>query len=589
MDIKLLKRIVFNNFELELAEMISSFFSIPNKSKIEEIVFNPTLRKYKNEITGLLGDIYILYCEDRKEYSRVYLNGQKIVWDTLLECIKKIKINSEVLSKKDIIFFPDSYNKSCNEVNKICEIYSNSQLEISKYEDILGVDRYLDKVAIDDLALISSVIESQLSIINAKLNLYKDLFQNQWGLFNVKDILVHKLVKYDKNNEVCSLLSAKNNRVILFVIDGFGYLQYQWNKRLNKENHFLTYKENIFNWLSNAESLKEYILGSAFISDTAAGISQIFGGRKNKETGIISSKIMYEGKILNTKQLDKISFKNIFETDGNNVMQILSALNCKSKIYFCSKHNEEYLGFSDYCYRAADFESVVPQERVFSTLKDNFEKDIRLHIVYMTSIDNSGHTMGAYSKFEKYEHEKINSLFRNFLIEIAMSNPEYFDGKTSILLTADHGMAESSNKMINWKDLDIYLKDNNYGKVKFVENNRALFCYCNDKKFIASCAERINKYFQEMKMNVEICLKYDKTYMNFMCDQRHKSSILMPDIIIKLIDNGLFYSRELENKNTAHYAGHGGGSVNEVFVPLLEINLDEKLLKHINNRFIGKL
>lgn len=62
----------------------------------------------------------------------------------------------------------------------------------------------------------------------------------------------------------------------------------------------------------------------------------------------------------------------------------------------------------------------------------------------------------------------------------------------------------------------------------------------------------------------------------------------MPDIVARFVGEGLFYSNPQANEHLLHFGGHGGYSVDEVFVPLIEVNLNNELLEKIKKRFLSR-
>ncbi len=340
--------------------------------------------------------------------------------------------------------------------------------------------------------------------------------------------------------------------------------------------------------------MTEYILGSAYISDTSAGLAQIFLGQNEKETGIISSKLQRSGEthFFETKKISNNEFLRTFDTTQNSITDIIASLGMRSKVFYCSRYSTPELGFSKSIFQGAEVDSITPSERAFSVIKDylNEETSNGLAIIYLTNMDNSGHTMGAYSRFEKYEHEKLNSLFKNFMIELATTTPDMFNGETSIMFVADHGMVESAKKMVSRFDIINLLYQHLNVRVKAVENNRAMLLYgISLDKLDASKVALIN-YFGSINISVDITCKLDEEYDAFFCNEENTPIYnVSPDIIIRLVGSGLFYSNQSINPHLMHYGGHGGASFGESFVPLLDIILNKKTLDAINNRFTNIL
>lgn len=589
-NIKILRTSLLNDYDIESCRRIISFFSDPQNDLIISICDQVKNNRNSLMVKDVLENLISIFQTDRSLYFANIIYGQKIVWDEIVICFEAILEINMKFEQQQIVIYHDSYLKSCEEIKRICSYYIKSQAAISKLEDALGVDRYLDRVSEEDFAPLEILVHGQKARLESMCSEYKDCFQKNWSNAVLPEIIKHKLIQYNGTNQVSSLLKSKQERVLMFIIDGLGLCQYLWQKEQKRGEKTFTYKENIFSWLESVNSCKELLLGSSFITDTAAGLAQIFTGMPSRETGIISSKLLRAGDVnfTETKRITGAIFEQIFDTSTNSITDVVRTLGMKSKVFYCSKYSYGDQGFSRYIFKNANVESVVPQERVFSVLKDYLKNDDSkgLGIIYLTGIDNSGHTMGAYSKFERFEHEKLNGLFRNFMIELASDSPNLFDGSTSILVTADHGMAESARIMANRYGILDILREASISGVKLVEDNRALLLYDISENNLSRAKEKLQKYFEYLKIQIDILTNQEERYKEFFSIDNSKIEKNMPSIIIRMISNGLFYSAST-NPHLLHYGGHGGASVGEVFVPLLDITLDQNLLSRLRSRFLN--
>lgn len=589
--VRKLKNVRNQLLEKNLAEeykSIMSFFENPDEDEAESII-NSLPIILKDETSTVLNYIINMFESEFSSYRDEILFGQRLIWSQVFTCYESLCKVRERIGKYSLTIYSDDFLAANNELNKLFACYAEVQIEMSKFEDTLGVDRYLDSLCNSDIIPLENILSEIKDEFEDKIKPYKEIFVKKWSTINIAPLITHELIRYDNNNQVCTLFECNKKRTVLFVIDGFGYIQYLWHKNMNRETVNYTYNENIFAWLDKIGCIKEYILGSAYISDTGAGLAQVFTGKSAIETGIVSSKVgsINSGSYIETKKIDVCQFKNTFCSE-NSITELMNIFDKKSKVFYGSRYGRKISGFSDLIFKGAQVREILPPERMFEILKDELEMNEEgLNIVYLTGIDNSGHTMGAYSKFEKFEHEKFNMLLRNFLIEIAIDNQEYFDGKTSLIITADHGMAESSKLMISRKVLkDRFYCDNIRG-ANFIENNRAMLIYglCNDD--YSKAKNSLINYFSELKVDVDIIVKGTSEYEKWYCtDINNSISNIAPDIVVRLISNGLFYSKET-SRHLLHYGGHGGASAGELFVPLLEITLNNKLLRNIQNRFIN--
>ncbi|WFA10075.1 hypothetical protein [Tissierella sp. Yu-01] len=587
-----LRKELLNRGDIICYRMIMIFLDSPNDNDIKNILKISSV-ELKTEIISVLYDLIDMYEDDFSRYKKEILYGQIFIWSQVLICYEELISQKELITTHNEKYYSDDYLNACKEINNLSKYYTKSQVAMSSFEEVFGVDRYLDRLCSEDIEPLVEIIFDIKKILELKSKRYKELFIKQWNTTNINKVIEHQLIRYNGENQVCTTLECNKRNVILLIIDGFGFSQYQWNKKLINSEINYTYNENIFSWLNRVNCIKELVLGSSHITDTSAGLAQIFCGQKSIKTGIISSKLSKKdiNGFKDTKTLSIDEFEKYFDTSKCSITELVRAFNIESKVYYCSRYRTGNLGFSNYIFNGAEVEEVIPSERIFSVLQDdidNLEQNKYLRIIYLTGLDNSGHTMGAYSKFEKFEHEKFNVLFRNFLIEIALEKPDLFNNETSIIITADHGMSESSRVMINRYDIKMKLLGSNIKNCRLIENNRALLIYgINNNNEITMAKNCLVDYFESINIDVDILDKSNDEYRQYYCINEHnKISDLSPDIIVKLIGNGLFYSKE-SSKHLLHYGGHGGGSFEEQFVPLLQLDLNNKLLNCIHKRFIN--
>ena len=98
----------------------------------------------------------------------------------------------------------------------------DSQVSVSKLEEHLGVDRYLDRIAEFELSSISEMLNRQRKLIEQKTEPIIRYFQDNWANDNIPDMVYHKLYKYDEENQLCTLTQTNQKKVILFMY-GLGF------------------------------------------------------------------------------------------------------------------------------------------------------------------------------------------------------------------------------------------------------------------------------------------------------------------------------------------------------------------------------
>ena len=530
-----------------------------------------------------------MFDNKREEYRNRIAIGQVVLWERYLLAFRMIKEAKQIIINMDTVVYTNNYKKANSQVMRVLVEYAKGKAAITKLENELGVDRYLDHVSEEEFNFLDTEFNDLHQLVEKKLVTYKKLFTMEWNTTNIYNLIIHRMIRSNMDNQVCSLFSRDKRRTLLFIIDGFGMGQYLWSQQVVPLNRNYSYNENIFKWLGENALSDELILGAPFISDTAAGISQIFIGKTSKDTRIISSTLKKNGHggVVALKREQQNDFLKIVDTGFNSfAVDIASEFN-EMKIYYCSKYDSTNAsGFSRYVFDSAEVKSIIPSERVFSFLKEDMENQkTGVIVTYITNIDNSGHVMGSFSQFERYEHEKINMLLKNFLVDLAKSQPSVFDGETCILLTADHGMTESYKINISRKNVMDVIHSVNEHAEKIIEANRALFIYDITVGGIEKVKEVLIKYFEDRKIDALVLTKGDELFDSFMPEKVDEFINTVPDISISLVSEGIFYSKDI-GENLMHFGGHGGHSIDEVFVPAINIELTEDLLKAINDRFL---
>ena len=576
--------------EIQLYESILNYFCAPDCFDCQTII-DSAPEEIRAHLRKQLDAAIRLFATEKAAYQANYTYGQIIIWNEVLKAYRILEQQKSIIEKA--VLSPDvsNYPIAMSEVKKVLFPYSRMQIALSDLEDTLGVDRFLDRVSEGTFLVLKSILDETKIIVEKKAEKYKAVFQSIYNTTNVNKVIAHSLIRRDDDNQVCDQFLSNNQQAILLVIDGFGFCQYLWNCGIDSNTESFTFKENLFSWLSKNHLLKENFLGSSYITDTGAGLAQIYLGQKTGETNIFASKLKTKNagqSYIETKRIDTAQFDSLFSYT-NSITDIVSTYWDSPIVYYCSRYQEPPSGFSKCIFKSADVKQVIPSERVFSmVLEDMLQGQAEgLQVLYLTSIDNSGHTMGAYSGFEKQEHIRIDYLLRNFLIELAFKLPELFNGHRSVYITADHGMFESSKIMVPRRDVISYLNSCGARNVRLVENNRAMLFYNEGQSDTEEICQLLKDYFKSKNLLINVQTINDKEFSD--CLGTATSSLTLPDIVARFIGEGLFYSNPNANEHLLHFGGHGGYSVDEVFVPMLEIPLNSELLRCINNRFLSKM
>lgn len=596
---KLLKNHDFSNFNSLLEYMLNPYEIIDSTEYHDLEVFEDSVIS-KNYLNSLKNEIYSIYCNDRNDYREYIINGQCDIWDNIGRVYIKLFSIKKTIEDIQIDIVDDNYYMACQEVKKILELCSACFSEVSKYEQVMGIDRYLSDINKTDTETLYMLVQEIKSIANKKLHRYKYYYQTKWNVTSVSDTIKHMLLERNYTSPVTKNIWVEQQNVIMFIIDGFGYSQYLWNLNTSTASKSYTLNENIFSMMrGNSFFNDNLILGSSLVSDTGAGLAQIYTGKLPKDTGVVASKVYrsdgyrfyhyndrLKNNIIDVKNT-VFQFDKLISPEAKSFIEELKDGGVDISIYYCSRYHEK-CGFGKLCFGDNEVKEILPPERVFRILFDEIKEseNKQFRLVYYTSLDNTGHTTGAFSCFEYYEHKKVNSLMTNFIIQLAQYKPYLFNGKTSLVITADHGMAESSKGVIGRSDFYKLYPEYIKGIDGIVECNRAMLFYNVIPEKIIEAGKEISTIFYEKGIIVKVYSKKDYIYKELIFNPMNEfSSSNSPDIIALIEGEGIIYNKSI-NENLYHFSGHGGCGVEEVFVPLICINLTEDLKDMIDNRFL---
>ena len=576
--------------EIQLYDSILNYFITPDEIDSQDIICN-TPKEIRESVEYQLEKAMSIFAENKSLYHAFYTYGQIIIWTEVLKAYRILTQQKNIVETISLSQDVTNYYLAINELKKLLNPYSKMQIVLTKLEETLGVDRFLDRVSEGTFSVLKELLDDAKRTVEKKAEIYKTVFQTTFNTTNVNKVLAHSIIRRNDNNQICDQFTSNNQQAIVLVVDGFGFCQYLWNCGIDSNNESFTFKENLFFWLSKNHLLKENVLGSSFITDTGAGLAQMYLGQKSCETRIYASKLKIKNNgapYLETKRIDESHFNSLFSYT-NSITDVVSTFLESPIVYYCSRYQDPPAGFSKCIFKSAKVKQVIPSERVFSmVLEDMLHGQTEgLQVLYLTSIDNSGHTMGAYSGFEKQEHIKIDYLLRNFLIEMAFKLPELFDGRRSVYITADHGMFESSKIMVSRQEIINHLDTCGARNVRLVENNRAMLFYNEGNADTETICQVLKDFFNSKGLLIDVQTAKDKAFSD--CLGMNTTSLILPDIVARFVGEGLFYSNPNVNEHLLHFGGHGGYSVDEVFVPLLEIPLSAELFTSINNRFLSKM
>jgi hypothetical protein len=173
---------------------------------------------------------------------------------------------------------------------------------------------------------------------------------------------------------------------------------------------------------------------------------------------------------------------------------------------------------------------------------------------------------------------KLNFVFTHFLVDLAIQSEELFDGRTSIVLSADHGMFESATSAVSHR----WVREAMGGKMAchgmdFVYDNRAMYVYGVDETELGSMRQKLAERFETEGLPIAVVTREDRLVRELLCDPGSLAATNCPDLILQFYGPGIFYRDDQLPSHMFLYGAHGGINVEETFVPLIHFTLTPDL------------
>jgi hypothetical protein len=538
---------------------------------------NEDLRK--NLITAL----YNYYREDPKNFEKFFSDGQYIIWQTVFSCAENLVNIKDEIESIEYSAKKSNYPNSCEVVKEYLSCLAEAYRQITLLEKKLGIDRYLATSGLTkDIRILHDLVGEIRYFCNKKLEKTVVDFQLNWNLTSISKSIEKMLGKEIQDNSITNSISPDQEIVIFLLLDGFGYTQYLWYLRGIKERKSTTFSLNIFEWLSEFNEFNDNrILSSTLITDTGSALATIFSGKQPSETHIYASKILHRNKTINVKKATGNGFSSLVDKYPNTFLDRLAGV--QIIIFDGGRKKSSYgeVSFSGLIYSDNTKIPIPISDRIFKkilTSIDTFKK--QLNIAYFPLIDNTGHSIGAFTSFESYEYEKLNILFVEFLLNLAQTKEEIFNGKTTILISADHGMFETSIKKFTMNELKSYLSGENLPIPLYTNNSRAVLFYHIADVNLETYRNVIQEFLKNKKIEAKILISTDELFSKLFTSKNPDC----PSLILLVQGDGFAMDFELEEEQL-HHGGHGGCSCEEVFVPFITLTLTPNLHHHLIEHF----
>lgn len=537
--------------------------------------------------------LYSYFESKPEEFRNIGPDAQYIIWSLVFPCVESlIKIRNDVQNIR--IYqknnnYPDSCEFTRLYLNKLAQSYSL----LVKLENQLGVERYLASSGLEhDILFIHLIVQEIRKTVNNRLKNTKLEFQTQWNLTSISTVIKKLLGETVQENSVTCNFSSDQNRVIFILLDGVGYAQYLWYQEGVKNQRNAIFGINIFDWLANFDEYHDkFILGSTLIPDTGCAIATIYSGKLPPAHGIYASN-MYLGRTVDGRYSFDIKktigdeFDEFAEKCPDTFLSTLSGVSIKildgSGSYVKKKKNS----FTKLIFDDFPREVIIPQDRLFKLIPKSIDNTSNKSLIigYYPLIDNTSHSIGAFTAFESNEYEKLNLLFVEMFLDLAKNQSQVFDGKTTILISADHGMFETSSKKVTLSELKQVIKNSLGLKPTIVMNTRSIFFYDIPLDKISTVKELLKKFLIEKEIVADIFTKDDDLIRSLLLSSERFVKSPNPDLTLLMVNEGIGVLNDIDDDLLFH-GSHGGASCEEVFVPLIQIQLTPHLRTEILNHF----
>lgn len=524
------------------------------------------------------------YCKDPQKFGEIFRDGQYIIWSYTFKCAENLVAIEETVNQIKYSAKKDNYPNSCEVVKKYLSLLAESYKELTLLERTLGVDRYLAVTGLKmDIEILHDFLRKIRNLCNDRIDETIIEFQLKWNISSIAKIIMKMLGNKIEENSITNSFNSNQDRVIFLLLDGFGYTQYLWYLSGIRERKSATYSMNLFEWLSQFEEFNDSrILASTLVTDTGSAISTIFSGELPSSSGIFASKMSNGSRLVNVKQPKNNDLRTVAKKYPNTFLSNLTGVRICVLDGAGGYNDRSFASFSELIYSNFERIPTTPSERIFIKILDKINgfSEKQLYIGYLPLIDTTGHSIGSFTSFESYEYEKLNILLVDFLLKLAYTKKELFDNNTTIVITADHGMFETSSKKISLNELKTVFSDNNLPSPFIIIDNRAILFYGISFNNIDRSKKVVQEFLEKKGIIGKVLIGTDEL-MDNLWDSNNSHC---PRMVVLIKGDGIGIQYDIDEK-LLHHGGHGGCSCEEVFVPFITIALSPRLYNHLINHF----
>ncbi|MCW4016554.1 MAG: alkaline phosphatase family protein [Candidatus Bathyarchaeota archaeon] len=297
-------------------------------------------------------------------------------------------------------------------------------------------------------------------------------------LFNVKTNLPKLPIEVDNGAE-------EINKVVLFVLDGFGYNQFS---RYHEDNKFLT---------KLAEKSEVFPLTSIFPSQTTNALTTLNTGLTPQEHGLFEYYLYLKevDRIVNTLRFEPLGsnlrnelldsgFKPNILFDGKTIQSSLKEAGIKSFTHIYASY--AYSHYSKLLFDDSTFIPSLKSSDLIVTLKKKLQKESgpAYFFVHLSNLDTISHEYGPNSYEYGAELSAISYLLNKELVQ--KIDPQTAK-ETLVLLTSDHGsvniVPEQTTYLNGFSDIIKNLQKGNNGEpVLPTGSARDVFLHVQEQK-----------------------------------------------------------------------------------------------------------
>lgn len=537
---------------------------------------DPDLLEPCPETVGcLLGHLDALRRANPQKFES-FAAEQTEIWRQFTACGVRLRDIKSRVSDANLALRSGDYFASNKALSTYLNMLADAYSVVSKFENYWGIDKLLaPQLLQQEVAFLRRNLQELRTLLHLKLARYRDHYQEKWGIWGLSDIV--RLLFSSKKDAVSSRIPYNGpndqKRVFVFVLDGYGMAQHLWALRSSEQYTERSFSMDIFSWLEGREEFNgKNILGSTLATDTGSGLAAIFSGSNSSVNGVLGSKMWN----YSSRRVVDILKEGPYQVTGWDSKSFFDSLpdDIKIKVLHGGGRGEVASPFGRFTYGGRpDYVGVGISERIFALLRKSIENDSlrRLYCVYHPLIDRTGHSVGSFSIYELNEIRRFKSGLLAFLIDLAYYNEEVFDGKTTLLITADHGMFETSERYVTVDQIRRCLNIRD----RFIWTNRSVWVYSDSPQ---EAANVLSLLLEGSGIAFEKHFKGDQTINTHFGEGSN-----VPDLIIQFKDEGLIAPSEAAKTDLLLFGVHSGRSNEEVFVPFISICLTSELGEDLRN------